>query len=630
MADLLRIGLSALLSHQQGLATTSNNIANANTAGYARQRIELGELPVERSGSNFIGTGVQVQTVRRLTDDILAGQVRSAGSEFRRSEIFAGLASVLDNLLADQQSGLNASLQNFSNAMQQVADDPASQSARQVFLSEARNLAARFGDLNGRLDEIASELNSRIFSSTSEINSLGASIADVNRQILTAGVAPGGSPPADLLDQRDRLLGELSELVEVNAVGQSDGTVSVFIGSGQALVLGTSSSRLVASPGEFERGRLEIVLQGAGPDVNVTPFLSGGVLGGALDFRRELLDSTRADLGLIATGLAETFNTAHNNGMDLNGALGGDLFSVPPPQTAVAGFNTGTGTASATISDLSSAQATDYTLVFDGAAYTLLRNDTGAAVPMSGTGTGGDPFVADGLSIVVGGAPAAGDQFELRTVSHVTGGMSVLIDNPALIAAAAPTRTRTGLTNTGSGSVSAGRIVDVNDPALLAGATIEFIDAANYSVNGAGSFAYTPGSDIVVDGTAIQINGAPAAGDQFFIEANTGGIGDNRNALESIAALTAGLFAGGTTTLQGAASNLVTTVGAATAESANRRDAQGLLRDQSMLKLESVRGVNLDEEAANLLRLQQLYQAAAQTIAVADSLFQTLLGAVRR
>jgi flagellar hook-associated protein 1 FlgK len=208
--------------------------------------------------------------------------------------------------------------------------------------------------------------------------------------------------------------------------------------------------------------------------------------------------------------------------------------------------------------------------------------------------------------------------------------MSVLVDHPARVAAAAPTRTSVGLSNSGTASISAGRVVDVTDPNLLTTSTIEFLDATTYSINGAGSFAYTPGADIDINGTRVSINGTPAAGDQFVIEANAGGVGDNRNALEIVASLAGSLFDNGTTTLQNAASHLVTGVGAATAESANRRDAQGLLREQSQLKLESVRGVNLDEEAANLVRLEQMYQAAAQTIAVADTLFASLLAAVRR
>jgi flagellar hook-associated protein 1 FlgK len=244
MTDALRIGLSALLTHQQSLATTSNNIANANTPGYARQRAELSERATERVGSGFIGTGVKVDTVRRITDDILAGPLRAASSEFYRSEVVAELASVLDKLLADQQTGINASLQSFTNALQDVADDPASQSARQVFLSEARNLVSRFASLEGRLVETGREVNARVNASVSEINSLGASIADVNRQILASGVAPGSAGPPDLLDQRDRLLERLSELVKVDTVSQTDGTASVFIGSGQVLVLGTQSSSL--------------------------------------------------------------------------------------------------------------------------------------------------------------------------------------------------------------------------------------------------------------------------------------------------------------------------------------------------------------------------------------------------
>jgi flagellar hook-associated protein 1 FlgK len=205
----------------------------------------------------------------------------------------------------------------------------------------------------------------------------------------------------------------------------------------------------------------------------------------------------------------------------------------------------------------------------------------------------------------------------------------LLVTDADRIAAAAPTRTRAALANTGGAEISAGTVVDVTDPGLLNTTTIQFLTANTYSVNGGGSFAYTPGADIDLNGTRVQISGTPNVGDQFVIESNAGGVGDNRNALALIGGLGAGILDGGRTTLQGSVAKLVTDVGAQTAETLNSRDAKGLLLEQSRQKLDSVRGVNLDEEAADLLRYEQLYQAAAQTIAVADGLFTSLLNALR-
>ena len=227
MTDLLKIGLSALLTQQRALAATSNNIANANTPGYSRQRVEFGERAAERVGSAFVGTGVEATAVRRITDDLVAGQVYGASSGFNRSEAFAGLAASVDDLLAADETGLHSTLQNFVNAGQDLADDPASGPARQVVLSEGRNLASRFQMFDRRLNEVGSEVSTRLRSVTTEINGLGASIADLNQQLLASGVPPGGQLPPDLLDQRDRLLGRLAELVKLDTVPQNDGTPSV-------------------------------------------------------------------------------------------------------------------------------------------------------------------------------------------------------------------------------------------------------------------------------------------------------------------------------------------------------------------------------------------------------------------
>ena len=402
----------------------------------------------------------------------------------------------------------------------------------------------------------------------------------------------------------------------------------MFIGSGQVLVLGSDSATLKVTPGTADPLQPQIVLSGLGSSVNVTQFITGGDLGGTLDFSREMLAPARSQLGRIVVGLVDTVNQVHRNGMDAEGQLGGDFFSIAGPQAYSASTNTGTGSVAVTITGVAALEPTNYKLSYDGTNYTLQRVDNGAVVPMTGAGTGASPFVADGLSIVISGTPAANDQFLMKPLENVAGTLKLLVTRPADIAAAAPTRTNAALGNVGTASISAGQVIDVTNVNLLSTATIQFINATTYSVNGAGAFAYTPGANIDLNGTRVQISGTPAAGDQFVIQANSGGTGDNRNVQSMIDRLGQGVFSGNTS-LQTATAALITDVGSRTAEITTQRDVQKSVLDQSKDRLESVRGVNLDEEAADMLKFQQLYQAAAKMMSVADTLFQTVLAALR-
>jgi flagellar hook-associated protein 1 FlgK len=458
-----------------------------------------------------------------------------------------------------------------------------------------------------------------------ELNSIATTLADINRQISSSGEAP----PA-LLDQRDQVLKELSELVNVNAVINGDGTASVFVGNGQALVLGSEPSRFAVQASQYDPQSSEIYIQAAGFNTRITDDLSGGKLGGVLDFRRDTLLEARSMLGRLATGIVDTFNSVHREGVDLQGQLGTDFFSIGAADVYPAVTNGGTGTLGVAIADLSATVAASYRLSYDGVGYQLLRTDTQQVVPMTGTGTGIDPFLADGLAIVVAGAPAAGDRFLIDPFSRVAGQLDVQIDSPERIAAAAPIRTSGSLANQGDGSISAGEVADITDPGLLTTTTLTFLTPATYSINGAGSFAYSTGTDIIVNGTRVQITGQPAVGDEFVIEANTGGVGDNRNALRLADVAEARVLDGGTTSLRASISRLVTSIGAQVAENESRRDAEQALLTRADENLESLRGVNLDEEAANLLRFQQAYEASTRTIAVAQILFDSLLAAVRR
>jgi flagellar hook-associated protein 1 FlgK len=343
-----------------------------------------------------------------------------------------------------------------------------------------------------------------------------------------------------------------------------------------------------------------------------------------------MLDPARNQLGQMAVALADVANAQHREGMDLSGNLGGNMFAVGGVAVQPATTNTGSATVAATRTSASALTANDYLVRYTGTSWTVQRADTGAPVTFTGTGTGADPIIADGLSIVVSGTPATGDRFLVKPTGSAIDGMSVLISDPAKVAAAAPIRTSAAVANTGSATISAGEVLDATDAQLRSTVTLEFTDATHYTVNGAGSFTYTPGGNIDVNGWRVQIGGTPAAGDTFTVANNVAGVGDNRNALEMTHALSRGVLSGGTESLDGAVARFVGGIGVSTAQANSSRDAQQIIYDDSVTSVENLSGVNLDEEAANMMRYQQAYQAAAQMIRVTQTIFDTLIEATRR
>ena len=630
MADLLSTGVSGLLAFQRALSTTSHNISNVSTDGYSRQRVLIGTRPAQAYGNGWVGQGANVQTTQRVYDDFVGQQTRSTSSSLEHLDIYASNAERLNNMFGDSTNGLSATLQRFVNAFQTVANSPTSMPARQLLLSEGNTLQQRLQFFAGRLDEIGNEINSRIKGEVAEVNSLATSIARLNNEITTGMARTGGQPPNDLLDQRDRLLDELSQKISVNAVRQDGGTVNVFVGSGQPLVLGADVNQLTTIQSPFDSTQLTVALQTPGSSVDISRNVSGGTLGGLLDFRSEQLDPAHNALGRIAVALSDVVNGQHREGMDLAGALGGDFFAVGGAEVLDNSLNTGTGTVAATRTDVGALTGRDYILEMTGGGWELRDSLTGAAVPMTGTGTAADPFVADGLELEVGGAADVGDTFMIRPTRGAIVNMDVLITDPARIAAAAPIRTAVDTTNSGSGTISAGEVLDGSNAQLRAPVTIEFLSATTYSINGAGSFTFAAGEDIDVNGWRVQISGSPAAGDSFSVSDNTSGAGDNRNALLLADALQSPVLNGRTTSLGSAVGEFVGGVGVATRQAQVNRDAQSVVSEESIAAKEAVSGVNLDEEAANLLKYQQAYQAAAQLIRVADTMFQTLLAATER
>lgn len=629
MADLLSTAVSGLRAFQRALDVTSQNIANAATDGYSRQRVELATRQAQACGNGYVGTGVNVVSVRRVYDDFLIAQLRGSESSHARLDAFASSAERVDNLLGDSATGLSATLQNLAQAFQGVANSPTSTPARQSLLSQANVFVQRLQGYDSRLRALDADTNARIETGTRAINTLGAGIARLNAEIDEAW-GRMGQPPNDLLDQRDKLIDELSTHVDVNAVAQGNGVVNVFVGTGQPLVVGSVASQLVTATDPFDGARRGVALRTPSGATDITSQVTGGTLGGLLDFRREMLDPVRDELGRIAVATTDLLNAEHHKGVDLRGALGGDLFAAGDALVLPATANTGGATVTVTRADTTALTGGNYFLEFTAGGWALRDAASGAAKPLAGSGTAPDPYRAEGLSIVVGGAAAIGDRFQLQPTRAAVDGLRVTIPDPAAIAAARPVTTTAAAANRGDAAISAPFVLDATNPQLRSAVAIEFTSPGTYSVNGAGSYPYTSGADIDLNGWRVQISGSPQVGDRFDVAANVSGVGDNGNMRSLLARLDAPVLGGGSTSVHGAIGNLVARVGVETQQAQVNRDAQDVIRTQDKAAVDSVSGVNLDEEAANMLRMQQAYMAAAQLISTASSVFESLLAATRR
>ena len=722
MADILGIGYSGLAAAQRALSTTSHNISNANTDGYSRQTVDLATNPAQRFGSSYLGNGVNVASVKRVYDEFLVNQVRVNTSSFSSVDTFQQLASSIDNLLGDSNTSLNAGIDNFFNAVHQVANNPSSQAARQTLLSQADSLVSNFQYINTQLNQGYTQVNTAIADSVTQINSLAKNIAELNNKIVLASGSAGGGQPNDLLDQRDAQLAKLADLVSVSTVKESNGAVNVFIGNGQSLVVGSNSQALNVIPNIYDPTRNEIgySISGSGY-VNVSGQISGGSLGGLLNFRNQVLDTTKNELGRLAMGMASTLNTQNRLGMDLNGDLGGDIFTVASPSVSPSSSNSGTGSVAAALISPSALTTSDYSLVYNGGnSYSLTRLSDGQAFTID-TG-GSSPYtstVIDGISLTINAGAVAGDSFLVRPTRAGVDDLNTVISDPSKIAAAVPVAVTTPLSNVGSAtagtisvnnpndrvvisftspttydvldqttgatlaqgvSYTSGGNISFNgwtakisdggsspangdtfyidqgvtsadsgntggavisqaamsppDPALTGAVTITFTSPTAFTVTGATTGSptvnvpFTSGDIISYNGWNLSISGTPAAGDSFNIGPNTNGVGDNGNALQIAALQNKLTLADGTASFQDAYGQIIADVGVKTQAAGTSRDALNALLQQSTDARNAVSGVNLDEEAANMLKYQQAYQAAAKVIATSDTLFQSLLSAM--
>ncbi|WP_250514238.1 flagellar hook-associated protein FlgK [Caballeronia sp. INDeC2] len=641
--NIFSIGLSGLNAAQWGLTTTGQNISNAATPGYTLEKVSYQESSGQFTGSGYLGNGVQAVTVTRQYSQYLTTQVNNTQASSSAASTYYSLISQLNNLVGDPTKGIAQGITNYFSGLQSVANSASSTAARQSLMSSAQTLADQINSAGQQYDQLRQSVNTQLTSAVSQINSYSQQIADLNKQINIASA--GGQQPNQLLDQRDQLVTNLSSMIGVQVV-QQDGNYNVFIGNGQPLVVGNTQYGLQTVPSAADPSELAVAFQsrdGTTQTAANTQYvdnsaLTGGVIGGLIDFRTQTLDPAQAQLGAIATSFASQLNGQNALGLDLNGQPGGKLFATSDPNIIANARNKGTGTPTATIVDGTQPPTNDFTVTYDGSKYTVTDPASGQQLGTIDPATETQKTI-DGLNIDVSSLTGVqkGDSFTIQPTRAALDNFKLTTSNGAAIAAASPAVTSAASTNTGTASITSATVTSnamSSDINLKYSATANgFTSDVKVTVNGTD---YNPGDTIPYDamkgltvsanGVSATISGTPKDGDAFKIAQNKGGTSDGSNALAMANLVSAKSLNGGTDTLTSSYANYVNTIGNTTNQLKATSTAQTALLTQATSAQQSVQGVNLNEEAANLIQYQQLYQANSKVIQTASTLFQSLLG----
>jgi len=648
--NLFFTGLSGLNVARTALMTTAHNTANVYTTGYSRQVAEVATNAAVATGSGYVGTGAGVTTISRSYDRYLTAQLATAQSSSAALNAYGTEINRIDSLLADKTSGVSVLMQTFFTAVQGVANTPADSAARQQLISSAQSLSNKFRATDQYLTDLNGSVNDQISGSVSQINTYASKIASLNQQISMMTAVAGGQPPNDLLDQRDQLVSDLSQIVDVKVLEQDNGKYNVFMGNGQSLVTGDQAATMKAVPSAADPTRTTVALVGLAGNVSElgSDVITGGSLGGLMNFRTQTLIPTQNAIGRLAMAVSGAFNEQHGLGVDLNGALGTDFFTTATPGVFSNAKNSGNMVLSGVVTDTSQLGTSDYSVQVSNVAGTLNYTVTRLSDKQAMGSFTSFPISFDGVSLTqASGTAQAGDSFLVQPTRTGARDMDVLVLDPAKVAAASPIVTGNSAGNQGSGKLGAAT-VDPSYPAtpLAANLTLSY-DSATGALSGfpatsavtvtlangtATTYAagapvpYTAGARISFDGLAMTMTGTPANGDTFTIGKNSGGVSDPTNALLLGALQRQTTVGNGTTTFNGAYSQLVSEVGNKAMEIKVATKTQQSVTSQIKASQQSISGVNQDEETANLLMFQQMYQANAKVIQTASTIFDAILG----
>lgn len=657
--SLLNVGSRALMANQIALQTTGHNIANVNTAGYSRQSVAFQTSPGQNMGSGYIGNGVDVNTILRNFNELLNRQAATASAVSAADSARATSLAQMQEVFSGGKTGLGAAITDMMNSFADIVGAPTDPTARSVVLTRMNELAARFRSSSAQLEELDYNTRQQMGNDVTVVNSLASQIATLNGQISQS--ISTGHAPNDLLDQRDQLVRDMNQYVQTTQIPADDGSISLFVGGSQPLVLGQNAAKLEVRESSQYPGSGQMTLyfkQSGGTDVELSPgMLGGGEIAGLLQFQGSDLSEGRNLLGRMAAALGAAMNTQHQSGLTQDGTRGTALFTVP---TAIAGRTTISGiTAQVQFVDQTSTSnpkaaldytayaASDYKVVFKtGGALSLVRLSDNKTTEFANVTDLANTTV-DGLRFEISAPGAANQSVLFQPFSAAAHDFKALVSSARDLAIANPITAGMAEGNKGNLQMTSLKMLSPTSalPPTPSGVQLSFqVDATTgavtYSFTGAASgngvaHPYVSGEPITVDGWSVTLTGTPHHGDSLRVgNALDPQYGDSylRNAGNGSAFLDLRdkqVF-DKSTSLSDGFSSAIAQVGARTQSATYAAKLSGTIASNLEADRTAVSGVNLDEEAAKLLQYQQSYQASAKMLQVAQGIFDSVLQAVGR
>lgn len=642
------IGISGLLAFQKSMATASHNIANADTEGFSRQKVSLTVNDPLYSAAGFIGTGTGISKISRVWDQFTADNLNAVTSNHSLYSAMESMNAQMDEIFSNESSGLSPKIQDFFISMQAVSESPSSSSAKRQFLAAADSLANRFNSLNSLVSGLESEAQGKVKNLVREINSYTSAISDLNSKIVNASVS-NSSLPNDLLDQRDRLMLKLSEKINVSSMNNTNGSISVYIANGQPLITERYSNNLTLIPNEYDNSKLDVGISASRSskmESNISSLITSGELGAVLEFRETSIPTTQNEIGRLAAWVANTVNQQHTVSVDENGNFGQNVFEINRVLAKASSQNTGNAILEVGFGKTLNSELTNnaYMLEKTATSWKITNLSTKDSTVISAALP--PPISFEGLDInLTSGSSNTGDSFLIEPTSNFASTIRSVINSPASVATAYPITVSSDKQY--GVSMSTGELdyqaIHASLPTIpeelknnfiitfnQASSTFSIADKTAPSVV-IGTSPYNPTNtdQKISHGVwSFTVSGSIPDGAQFNVNTTHGTApsGDNRGMADLAQKQFDNLFLNGTETLHGVYENIVASTGSMAHNSSINSNAQKALLSQATQRRDEISGVNLDEEAASLIKLQQAYQASAKVIQIADRMFQVLMG----